>query len=206
MQNMIVDFIDHFGYLGVFLLITLENVFPPIPSEVVLTFSGFMTLHSSMTLPGVVVVATLGSVAGAIILYAVGRLLSIERLQRLIDGRVGQLLHFKRSDLTKTEQWFTKRGKSTLFFCRFIPIVRSLISIPAGTTKMPFGQFLGLTAAGTLIWNIVLVALGHYAGKAWTQVAGYVDSFAKIILIILVILIVVGSAYFVKKRFGSKNS
>ncbi|MFC6171345.1 DedA family protein [Loigolactobacillus jiayinensis] len=204
MQNMIVDFIDQFGYLGVFLLITLENVFPPIPSEIVLTFSGFMTLHSAMSLTGVIVVATAGSVAGAIILYAVGRLLSVERLQRLIDGKVGRLLHFKRSDLTKTERWFTKRGKSTLFFCRFIPIVRSLISIPAGTTKMPFLQFLFLTAAGTAIWNVVLVTLGQHAGKAWTQVAGYIDTFAHITLIILIILVVVGAAVFVKKRFGAK--
>lgn len=205
MQTMIVDFIDQFGYLGVFLLITLENVFPPIPSEIVLTFSGFMTLHSSMTLTGVIIVATAGSVAGAIILYAVGRLLSVERLERLIDGKVGRLLHFKRSDLEKAERWFVKRGKSTLFFCRFIPIVRSLISIPAGTTKMPFIQFLFLTAAGTLIWNVVLVTLGQHAGKAWTQVAGYVDTFAHITLIVLIVLILAGVAYFVKTRFGKKT-
>ncbi|MFD0897445.1 DedA family protein [Loigolactobacillus binensis] len=203
MQNMIVDFIDQFGYFGIFLLITLENVFPPIPSEIVLTFSGFMTLHSNLNLTGVVLAATAGSVAGAIILYAVGRLLSVERLQRLIDGKVGRMLHFKRSDLEKAERWFTKRGKSTLFFCRFVPIVRSLISIPAGTTKMPLTQFIILTTAGTFIWNIVLVMLGHHAGRAWTQIAGYIDTFAHITLIVLILALVIGVAYFVKKRFGT---
>lgn len=206
MQNMIVNFIDQFGYLGVFFLITLENIFPPIPSEVVLTFSGFMTLHSTMALPQVMLVATLGSVAGAIVLYAVGRLLSVQRLERLITGKIGTLLRLKRSDIQKAERWFTKHGKSTLFFCRFIPIVRSLISIPAGTTKIPLSQFLLLTTAGTLIWNSVLVVLGLYAGKAWQQIAGYVDVFAQLTLIILALICAIAVAYFIKKRFiAAKN-
>lgn len=201
MQNMIVNFIDQFGYLGVFFLITLENIFPPIPSEVVLTFSGFMTLHSTMALPQVTLIATLGSVVGAVVLYTVGRLLSVERLERLIAGKAGTMLRLKQSDLKKAEHWFVKHGKSTLFFCRFIPIVRSLISIPAGTTRIPMGQFLLLTTAGTLIWNSVLVLLGLYAGKAWQQIAGYVDIFAQLTLIVLSLVCAVAVAYFIKKRF-----
>ena len=160
-----------------------------------------MTLHSTMALPQVTLIATLGSVVGAVVLYAVGRLLSVERLERLIAGKAGTMLRLKQSDLKKAEHWFMKHGKSTLFFCRFIPIVRSLISIPAGTTRIPMGQFLLLTTAGTLIWNSVLVLLGLYAGKAWQQIAGYVDIFAQLTLIVLSLVCAVAVAYFIKKRF-----
>ncbi|WP_155285906.1 DedA family protein [Lacticaseibacillus zhaodongensis] len=205
MQNLIMDAIESFGYLGVLLLITLENVFPPIPSEVVLTFAGFMTKHTSMTAPLVIVSATIGSVLGAIVLYLVGRLLSTERLERLVSGRVGRLLHFKPSDIVKAERWFKRRGNSAVFFCRFIPIVRSLISIPAGTTKMPFGRFVLLSAAGTAVWNIVLVYFGRAAGHAWSRVAGYFDTYAFVALIVLVLVFIAGVAIFYKRRFKTQK-
>lgn len=204
MQEFIINAIESFGYLGIMLLITLENVFPPIPSEVVLSFAGFMTKHSELNVSWVVVYATIGSVLGAAILYWVGRLLSTERLERMVAGRLGRILHFEPTDIVKAEGWFKKRGNIAVFFCRFIPIIRSLISIPAGTTKMPFGHFLLLTTAGTAVWNLVLVFLGRAAGHAWSQVAGYVDSYAHIALVILVVLAGGLFAIFYQKRRTSK--
>lgn len=204
MQTIIIDLIEQFGYFGITLLITLENVFPPIPSEIVLTFAGFMTKHSELQTLPVVLSATVGSVLGAAILYWVGRLLSTERLMRLVSGKVGRILHFEPADVRKAEAWFVKRGSIAVFFCRFVPIIRSLISIPAGTTKMRFGHFLLLTTAGTAVWNVVLVLLGRLAGHAWQQVAGYVDTYALVALVVLVIGAVVAAAIFYKKRLTAK--
>src|SRR5574344_1410256 len=123
MQDWIIDIMNHFGYLGIAILIAVENIFPPIPSEVILTFGGFMTTYSYMNLWGVVLFATVGSVVGAVVLYSVGRLLTPERLSGLID-KVQPILRIKIKDVKKAEGWFNKRGNFTVFFCRFIPIVR----------------------------------------------------------------------------------
>ncbi|MEL0538153.1 DedA family protein [Staphylococcus debuckii] len=206
MEKMIEQFIDQFGYLGVFLLIALENIFPPIPSELILTFSGFLTLHSKMHIIGVIIAATLGSVFGAIVLYFIGRFLSIERLQKLANGKTGKILRFKAEDLEKADHWFDHHGKKIVFFARFIPVIRSLISIPAGTTNMPLASFLILTTLGTLIWNTVLVLLGQQAGEAWPKISAAFDSFSSIVLIVLIILLIIGIIYFVKQRFGKSKS
>ncbi|ANZ34118.1 DedA family protein [Staphylococcus carnosus] len=205
MEKMVEQFIDQFGYLGVFLLIALENIFPPIPSELILTFSGFLTLHSNMNIIGVIIAATLGSVFGAIVLYFIGRFLSIERLQKLANGKTGKILRFKASDLDKATGWFDNHGKKIVFFARFIPVIRSLISIPAGTTNMPLISFLILTTLGTLIWNTVLVILGQQAGEAWPKISAAFDSFSSIVLIVLIILLIIGIIYFVKKRFSKSK-
>lgn len=205
MEQMVERFIDQFGYLGVFLLIALENIFPPIPSELILTFSGFLTLHSDMHVIGVIIASTLGSVVGALVLYYVGRILSIERLQKLVNGKVGKLLGFKASDLDKADDWFDHHGKKVVFFARFIPVVRSLISIPAGTTNMAIMPFIIFTTLGTLIWNTVLVLLGQQAGSAWPKISAAFDSFSSIVLIALIILFVILVLYFVKRRFKKSN-
>lgn len=205
MEKMVEQFIDQFGYLGVFLLIALENIFPPIPSELILTFSGFLTLHSNMNIIGVIIAATLGSVFGAIVLYFIGHFLSIERLQKLANGKTGKILRFKASDLDKATGWFDNHGKKIVFFARFIPVIRSLISIPAGTTNMPLISFLILTTLGTLIWNTVLVILGQQAGEAWPKISAAFDSFSSIVLIVLIILLIIGIIYFVKKRFSKSK-
>jgi len=153
---------NQFGYCGILLLIAVENIFPPIPSEVILTFGGFLTTCTSMNIWGVILFATVGSVLGAVVLYAVGRYLNYEKLQRWIGGRWGRRLHLKKEDISQAVDWFSRRGASTVFFCRFIPIVRSLISIPAGVAKMNPAKFIILTTAGTLIWNTVLVYLGCF--------------------------------------------
>ena len=205
MQEIILNIINQFGYIGVFILIAIENIFPPIPSEVILTFGGFLTTYTTMNVWGVIAAATMGSVAGAIILYIIGRILNAQRLARLFDSRLGKLLHLKKEDVRKAERWFLKHGNKAVFFCRFVPIVRSLISIPAGVAKMQMFPFLSLTFIGTFIWNVVLVFLGRIAGNTWETIAGYVDVYAMVALVVFVLIAIVAGAIFIKKRFLNKG-
>ena len=188
MQEIIIEIMNQFGYIGICLLILVENVFPPIPSEVILTFGGFMTTQSEMSVLGVIVVSTIGSVLGAIILYLVGRLINKDVIEKWLDGKVGKILRFKREDVEKA--WFEKKGKWTVLFCRCIPIVRSLISVPAGMSKMAFTPFILLTTLGSALWNTVLVILGNVAGNSWEKISHIIDKFSDVILIVLIIAVI----------------
>lgn len=204
-EQMIIDIMNNYGYVGIAFLIAVENIFPPIPSEVILTFGGFLTTISEMDVWGVILSATIGSVSGALILYFLGRLLHAKRLEQLFESRLGRSLHLKKEDVHKAGSWFARHGNKTVFFCRFVPIVRSLISIPAGAAKMKMSVFLLLTASGTAIWNIVLVFLGKFAGHTWENIANYVDLYSLIVLGVLVVLAVVIGVIFIKKRFLNKQ-
>ena len=200
MQNWIITIMNRFGYLGVAGLIGLENIFPPIPSEVILTFGGFLTTYTNLTFTGVVLASTVGSLIGAILLYGIGWILSYDKLCRILSGKTGKILHLYPEDIDKAVSWFDKKGNYTVFFCRFIPIVRSLISIPAGCAKMKMLPFLLLTTAGSFIWNTVLVYLGALAGKSWNKIAGYMDTYSTIVLIILIIAVLSALYFFIKSR------
>ncbi|RHW42551.1 DedA family protein [Neobacillus notoginsengisoli] len=199
MENWILSFMNDYGYIGIFLLIALENIFPPIPSEVILTFAGFMTTTSKLTISGAIAVSTLGSVAGAAALYGVGRLLDVERLERIVD-RWGRFLRLSKKDLHKADAWFDKYGVWTVFFCRLVPLVRSLISIPAGMSRMKFPLFILLTTAGTLIWNTILVNAGALLGSSWNDIARYMDVFSNVVYVLLAGAALYFGAKFVKKR------
>lgn len=200
MQAFIIAFINSWGYLGVGLLIAIENIFPPIPSEIILTFSGFLTTYTTMNIVGVIIASTIGSVIGAVVLYYVGYFLNQERLEALVNSKIGRILHFKNDDIMKAKNWFDKKGPFTVFFCRFIPIVRSLISIPAGMTKMKLPLFLILTTIGSLIWNSVLSILGRVAGNSWTTIASVINSYSKVTLIVLIVIFIIGAFIFYKKK------
>ncbi|HBM79309.1 MAG: DedA family protein [Clostridiales bacterium] len=189
MQNWIINFMQHFGYLGTFIMILLENVFPPIPSEVVLTFGGFMTTRARMTILGVITSATAGSVSGAFVLYEIGRLFNVKRLENLIN-RWGHILRIKASDIEKADSWFTRYGYRTVFFCRMVPLVRSLISIPAGMANMKLGLFLLYTTTGTLIWNTALVYAGAALGESWQEILEFMDVYSEITFIILSLAVI----------------
>lgn len=204
MQTIIINIMNQFGYFGIALLIAIENIFPPIPSEVILTFGGFMTTFTNMKIWGVILSATIGSVSGALVLYALGRWLNPERLERWLDGRIGKILHLKKEDIQRAENWFNRRGKLTVFFCRFIPIVRSLISIPAGMARMNMGAFLLLTALGTAIWNVVLVYLGAFFGASWETAAGYMNTYSMVAAVIFAVLAVILGFLYYKKRIKNK--
>ena len=199
MQNWIIETMDTFGYLGIFLLIALENIFPPIPSEVILTFGGFMTTESSLSKIGVIFFSTLGSVIGAIILFWIGTLLDIKTLEKIVE-RWGHFLRLTKKDVHKADEWFSKYGVWTVFFCRLIPLIRSLISIPAGMARMNFWIFLLFTTLGSLIWNTILVLVGASVGASWEKIVEYMDVYSSIIYGILAIGLVVFIFLFIKKR------
>ncbi|MBD0382412.1 DedA family protein [Paenibacillus sedimenti] len=177
MVNWITESMEQFGYFGILFMIALENVFPPIPSEVILTFGGFMTTYTGLTVPGVIATATAGSVAGAVILYGLGRLLGVEKLEAIID-RWGHILRIKKEDIHKTNAWFEKYGYWAVLICRVIPLIRSLISIPAGMSHMKFGPFLLFTTIGTLIWNMILVSAGAAVGESWEEIVQLMDMYS----------------------------
>ena len=200
MQNTIIEIMNSFGYLGVFLLIALENVFPPIPSEVILLFGGFMTTFTDMNIIGVIIASTLGSLLGAIALYYIGKILNKERLKKIITSKPGKLLRLTPEDIDKADNWFDTKGNKTVFFCRFIPLIRSLISIPAGMSEMPMKKFLVYTIAGSLIWNSVLSIAGSIVGENWTDILAIMDNYSHIIVILLAIIFVIAIIIFYKKR------
>ncbi len=206
MEQVIIDLMEQFGYLGVFLLIALENIFPPIPSEVILTFGGFMTTYTSLNVPLVIVFATLGSLVGAIVLYFIGKILNKDRLIKIVNGKIGKVLRLKAEDIEKADKWFDTKGQITVFFCRFIPIVRSLISIPAGMSEMPMKRFLIYTIAGSAIWNTVLVVLGSIMGENWNSIVSFMDNYSHIALIILVILFIGVVIYFYYRRSRKRTN
>lgn len=199
MENWITNTIEQFGYMGILLLIALENIFPPIPSEVILTFGGFMTTTTNLSVMGVVLFATIGSVGGAVILYGIGLLIDVSRLEKIVD-KWGFILRLTRKDIYKANAWFAKYGVWTVFFCRLIPLVRSLISIPAGMSRMNFIVFLLLTTLGTLIWNVILVNLGAAVGGSWESIVGYMDIYSNIIYTGLGILFLLFVVMAIRKR------
>ncbi|EAC2788566.1 DedA family protein [Listeria monocytogenes] len=200
METWITSIMADFGYIGIFVLIMVENLFPPIPSEIILTFGGFMTTVTSLNVVMVIIVATLGSVVGAILLYKVASYFGKERLTKIVL-KYGRILWLKESDIERAESFFLKYGSWAVFLCRMIPLIRSLISIPAGMTKMKMSRFLILTTAGSLLWNTVLIGLGAVLGESWNEIVVFMDSFSTIIYSVIAILVVVGLGFFFRARF-----
>lgn len=206
MQEFIISLMGQFGYFGVFFLIALENVFPPIPSEVILLFGGFMTTYTSLHIALMVVAATLGSLLGAIVLYYIGKILNKERLKKIVSGKVGKVLRLKEKDIDMADHWFDTKGNKTVFFCRFIPIVRSLISIPAGMSEMPMAKFLLYTTVGSAIWNTVLIVIGNRVGENWESILGVFDQYSHIVLILLILIFVLFIVWFYTKKQKKKKA
>ena len=173
MQEFMIYIMNTYGYLGVCFLIAVENLFPPIPSEVILTFGGFMTTYTRLTVPGVVIFSTLGSTIGALILYWVGTALTPEKLENLTNGKLFRLLGFEKEEVEQTIGWFEKHGKKAILFGRCIPIIRSLVSVPAGMAQIEIPLFLVYTVIGSTVWNIILVCLGAALGASWETVLVY---------------------------------
>lgn len=182
--------IDQYGYLGIALLIALENVFPPMPSEVVLVFAGYSTLHTNLGLVGATIAATVGAYVGALILYMVGRFLNVDQLKKVARSKAGKAIRLKETDIDRTATFFNKYGGWTILVGRCVPVIRSLISIPAGMTGYPLGKFSILTIGGTLIWNFILINVGHYAGKTWRQMLIVVDEWLYVILAVAILIVI----------------
>ncbi|MHC5261684.1 DedA family protein [Streptomyces sp. UC4497] len=180
------DLIGTLGGPGAGLLIALENLFPPLPSEVILPLTGFAASMGTITLVSAVVWTTLGSVVGAAVLYWIGRVIGRERMYALW----GRIPLVKVSDLEKTEAWFQRHGTKAVLLGRMVPIFRSLISIPAGVERMRLPVFLTLTAIGSLIWNAALILAGYWLGDQWDLVERYVGVLSKVVLGAAVIALV----------------
>ena len=206
MEEFVISIMNQYGYFGIFFLIFIENIFPPIPSEVVLLFGGFMTTYSKLGVPLMILFSTLGSTVGAIVLYYVGKILNKERLKKIVSGKVGKMLRLKASDIEKADRWFDTKGNKTVFFCRFIPVVRSLISIPAGMSEMAMTKFLLYTTVGSAIWNTVLLVIGNRVGKNWKDILGIMDQYSHVVLILLIILFVAFLVYFFYFRTQKKKA
>ena len=203
MQEWIIYVLERFGYIGAFLMMLLENVFPPIPSEAILAFGGFMTTETELNAAGLVAATTAGSVAGAVVLYKIGRELGAKKIEGIIS-KWGRLIRLKKEDLHNAKGWFTRYGYWTVFFCRMIPIVRSLISIPAGMARMRFGVFMLLTTAGTLIWNLLLIRIGVALGESWEEILHFMEAYSVVTYVILGLLVVLFIIRWVRKRDKSK--
>ncbi|QLH21479.1 DedA family protein [Streptomyces sp. Rer75] len=169
---------DALGAPGAGAAIALENLFPPLPSEVILPLAGFAAGQGRMNLYAALLWTTAGSVVGALALYGVGALLGRDRTRAL----AARLPLVKATDIDRTEQWFQRHGTKAVFFGRMIPIFRSMISIPAGIERMPVPVFLALTTLGSLIWNAVFVLAGYALGDNWHQVTDYVSVYSKAVL------------------------
>ncbi|GGK86186.1 hypothetical protein Ppa06_46790 [Planomonospora parontospora subsp. parontospora] len=191
MTDWLIELMEILGAPGAGLAIALENLFPPLPSEVILPLAGFTSAEGGMNLPSVLAWTTAGSVVGALALYWVGALLGRERTLALA-ARIPLL---KVSDITRTEAWFLKHGRKTVFFGRMIPIFRSLISVPAGVERMPLGVFTLLTTAGSLVWNTVFVLAGYVLAENWSVVEAYVGMGTNTVigLVLLAVVVFVGT-------------
>ena len=173
----VTDVIETLGYLGVALLVVLENLFPPIPSEVVLPFAGFVARDGDASLAGMVVAATVGSVVGSAILYGLTAAVGAERIYRLI-ARYGGWLRISEADIARTELYFDRHATKAVLLGRCVPLVRSLVSVPAGLRRMRFSTFLAYTTVGSAVWNAVLIGAGYVLRDRWHEVEpvlGYVQ-------------------------------
>ena len=161
-----------------------------------------MTTTTNLSVFWVIIVSTIGSVAGAIILYGIGVLLNVDRLERIVD-KWGHILRITSKDIKKADDWFHRFGVWTIFFGRLVPLIRSLISIPAGMSRMNMGIFLLFTTIGTLIWNTILVSVGAAVGASWSDIVGYMDIYSNVVYVMLAVLIVLFLVVYIKyKRKG----
>lgn len=198
MQETILNLITDYGYIGIMLLILIENIFPPIPSEVVLLFGGYMVVAAGLNPVLVIIFATIGAILGAIILYMLGYILKRDKLRSLFSGKVGKFLHLKPSYIDLSYKWFVKYENKAVFICRCIPVARSLISIPAGITKMKISYFLVYSLVGTIIWNSLLVSIGFLLGDMWQKSLIYLNRYSLIIFVFIALVILYS---FFKNKF-----
>jgi len=178
------DVIEQLGYLGVALLVVLENVFPPIPSEIVLPFAGFVAQQGSDSVVLMILAATVGSVVGALIMYWIAAIIGDERLHAF-TRRFGKWVQIREADLTRAEEWFDRHAMSAVLVGRCVPLIRSVVSIPAGFRRMKLIPYIAYTFLGSLVWNIALVGAGAVLGENWERVEPVVATFQWIVIVMI---------------------
>jgi membrane protein DedA with SNARE-associated domain len=196
LSDWVVDVIDAIGYVGVALLVALENLFPPIPSEIVLPFAGFTSGRGEANFVGMVVAATIGSLIGAWALYLIAAWVGEPRLRAFL-GRHERIFRIRAEDLDRADGWFDRHQRSAVLVCRCVPLIRSLVSIPAGFRRMRPLTFTLYTVVGSLVWNTALIGAGHVLGDRWEKTGDVVS----VLQYVVVAVIVVAVAWFVWTRF-----
>ena len=187
------DVLSALGYVGLALLLVAENLFPPIPSEVVLPLAGFLVGRGELNLWGALVAATTGSVLGAVVLYGLGRWGG-----RRLVLRYGSWLRVDEHGLDRAEGWFRHYGDVLVLFARLVPVARSIVSVPAGTAKMPLVRFVVLTGVGSAVWNALLIGAGVLLGANWEVVQGWIGSYSNVVLVLSA---VGAAAYLILRHF-----
>ncbi|QXF80853.1 DedA family protein [Rhodococcus pyridinivorans] len=190
------ELMDRLGGVGAGIAIALENFFPPLPSEVILPLAGFAASLGSFTLFGALFWTTLGSVVGALGLYSIGRWVGEDRIRAVVR----KLPLVDVEDLDRSTAWFERHGRKAVFFGRMVPVFRSLISIPAGVTRMPIWQFLAFTTAGSLIWNSIFVLAGYQLGENWSAVEPYAEALQYVVIAVVVAVIGYGLVRRIRSR------
>ncbi|MBN9409494.1 MAG: DedA family protein [Burkholderiales bacterium] len=187
MVDFITGFIERFGYLGVALLMAAENIFPPIPSELIMPFAGAAAARGELSLAGLVVAGGIGSLLGTLPWYWLGRSIGAERLRAWVR-RHGRWLAMTPPDLARAEDWFGRKGGWALLGGRMVPAVRSVISMPAGIARMPLATMLAWSAGGTLAWSALLAGLGYALAEQYARVADVVDTVATGVVMVLAVV------------------
>lgn len=200
MSGWISGLIGAFGALGVALLMALENLFPPIPSELILPFAGFLVGRGDLGFPSALAAATAGSLAGALVLYALGRWGG-----RGLVLRYGGLLRLKEGDLDRAEGFFDRHDEWVVLFGRMVPGIRSVVSIPAGMLGMPLPRFVLLTALGSAAWNALLLGAGWYLGSNWQRVSGLVGSASTVVLVLAALALVAAALWWWRGHSGRRS-
>ena len=194
------DTITSLGSFGIAVLMLLENLFPPIPSEAVLPLAGFLVGRGEIGFVPALVASTLGSLAGALLLYALGK-----RGGRPLVERYGGKLGVSEADLDRAEGWFDRYGSAVVLLARMVPIARSIVSIPAGVVEMPLGRFTLLSAVGSGLWNALLIGAGWFLGANWSLVSDFVGQVSNVLLIALVVAVVPFAIWW-RRRKGKQPS
>ncbi|MFN9623135.1 MAG: DedA family protein [Cyanobacteriota bacterium] len=183
------QWVSQWGYLGIFAAMVLENVIPPIPSELIMPLAGFYVGQGQLNFIGVVAAGLLGTVVGALPWYGIGRLVNEERLKQWVERR-GRWVGVSVKELDDSRRWFGRHGAAVVFWGRLIPAIRTLISVPAGIELMPLGPFLFWTTAGSLVWNLALTIAGWALGSNWNRVLSFIKPVEGLVNKVVALLIV----------------
>ena len=195
MTDWVQDILGEGSYLILTALLVLENLFPPIPSEIVLPFAGALVAGGGMGYVEAIVAATAGSLIGALILYAVGRYGG-----RPLIYRYSRVIWISEAELDRADAWFDRRGPWIVLFGRLIPGVRSIVSIPAGASEMPMGTFIALTTIGSAVWNAALIGAGWALGDRWDEAAAVVDRFQAVVYVAIALSLVALTVWLLRRR------
>ncbi|WP_228212133.1 DedA family protein [Acinetobacter stercoris] len=200
MSNWIIQIMEQLGYFGILLLMFLDNVFPPIPSEIIMPSAGFSASQGQLTLYGVILAGSSGSLIAAALLYWIGYQFSHDSIFKYVD-RYGKYIFIQQKDIQKALVFFEKYGHRIVFFGRMIPAVRSLISIPAGMSRMPFWKFMFYSALGTIIWTTFLACIGYYFGQNKILMDKIISHLSLVIITLAVIFIIC----YLYRKFKNKS-